>query len=306
MMNSFGYSHWLTLAAVVAGSMVSATRLRAEVVRFTTTDGIEIVGDYVAPPRNAAPAPVAILLHMYGSNRSSWAPLIEKLTPAGFAVLAIDLRGHGDSGAPRAEELRTQIENREPGVFHDMHFDVEAARRWLAGRREVDPARVALIGASVGCSIAFQYAVEDRSVDVIVAMTPGTGYLGLDSTGPVLQLRGRPMLLMATEYERKACDVLGLLNPDATVRIMGSMTAHGTRMFRALDGVEAMIVAFVKEGVGPRTDAPVVAVADGEVYYDSASSLNASVGETDSSLLRWYSSSAEAERRGLHAPGAKP
>ncbi len=305
-MNTSGYSHWSIVAAVVVGSIVSAARLHAEVVRFTTTDGIEIVGDYHAPPQDAAPAPVAILLHMYGSNRLTWGPLIEKLTPAGFAVLAIDLRGHGESGAPKIEEFRTQIQKHQPGLFHDMHFDLEAARRWLAGRDDVDPTRVALIGASVGSSIALQYAVGDRSVDVVVAMTPGTGYLGLDSTSPMLKLRERPILLLATEYEREACDVLGRLNSDATVRIMGKMTAHGTRMFRALDGVEAMIVEFVKEGVGVRTGSGVVAVADGDVYYPSVESLSALVGETDPGLLRWYSSGEEARRRGLRAPGARP
>ncbi len=305
-MNTRGCFQWLVVGVTAIGSIAPARALRAEIVRFTTTDGIEIVGDYHAPPQEAAPAPVAILLHMYGSNRSSWGPLIEKLTPAGFAVLAIDLRGHGESGAPKIEEFRTQVENREPRLFHDMHFDVEAARRWLAGRADVDPARVALIGASVGCSIAFQYAAGDRSVDVVVAMTPGTGYLGLDSTVPMFKIRNRPMLLMATEYERKACDVLGRFNPDATVRIMGKMTAHGTRMFRALEGVEAMIVAFVKEGVGVRSGSPVVTVAGGDVYHRSVESLSASVGGTDPVLLRWYSSGEEARRRGLRAAGAKP
>ena len=305
-MNTHRCFRWLVVAIAAIGSITPGPALRAEVVRFTTADGIEIVGDYHAPPKDAAPAPVAILLHMYGSSRSSWGPLIEKLTPAGFAVLAIDLRGHGESGAPKIEEFRTQIENREPRLFHDMHFDLEAARRWLAGRDDVDPARVALIGASIGCSIAFQYAVNDRSVDVVVAMTPGTGYLGLDSTTPMLKLGDRPVLLMATEYERQACDGLGRLNSSATVRIMGKMTAHGTRMFRALDGVEAMIVAFVKEGVGVRTESPVVAVAEGDMYYRSVESLIAAVGETDAGLLRWYSSGEEARRRGLRTPGARP
>ena len=187
-----------------------------------------------------------------------------------------------------------------------MHFDIEAARRWLAGRDDIDPARVALIGASVGSSIALQYAVGDRSVDVVVAMTPGTGYLGLDSTTPISKLRNRPMLLLATEYERKACDVLGRLNPEATVRIMGQMTAHGTRMFRALDGIEAIIVAFVKEGVGERTESPVVAVAGADMYYHGVAALRDSEGKIAPTLLRWFSSGEEAERRGLRGPGVKP
>jgi pimeloyl-ACP methyl ester carboxylesterase len=296
------------VVALVAATLTacSGAASRAEVVKFQTADGIEIVGDYHAPPSGAAPAPIAILLHMYGSSRSSWTPLIEKLHPAGFAVLAIDLRGHGQSGAPKTAELQARIKDRDPAVFRDMHFDVEAARRWLAGRDDIDPARVALVGASIGCSIAFEYAMRDRSVDVVVAMSPGTGYMGLDSVAPVQKLRERPILLTATEYERKACDVLSKFNPDATVRIIGKMTAHGTRMFRALEGVEAMIVEFVSDGVGERTKGTVVATEDGGVFYENVKALTAAVGPTDRAALRWYSSPREAKRRGLRAWSATP
>ena len=78
-MNTHRCFRWLVVAIAAIGSITPGPALRAEVVRFTTADGIEIVGDYHAPPKDAAPAPVAILLHMYGSSRSSWGPLIEKL-----------------------------------------------------------------------------------------------------------------------------------------------------------------------------------------------------------------------------------
>jgi len=298
--------HGAVVPVAVLVAATAAIEVRAEVVRFKTSDGIEIVGDYVAPPQGSEPAPVAILLHMYGVTRSSWAPLIAKLTPAGFAVLAIDLRGHGDSGAPKAAELHAKVADRDPAVFREMIKDVEAARAWLCGRKDVDQARVALIGASVGCSLAFVNAVDDPSVDVVVAMTPGTGYLGMDSTVPMLHYRHRPVLLMATEYERNACDVLKRLNPEADERIMGSMTAHGTRMFRALDGVEEMIVDFVKKGVGKRSDSPVVSVVGGDVYYPSVEALTRSLGDTDPASLRWYSSDEEARSRGLAAFGDEP
>ncbi len=271
-----------------------------EVVRLRTSDGIEIVGDFVAAGDAAHPAPVAILLHMYGSNRSSWAPLIAPLHEAGLSTLAIDLRGHGDSGAPKTDSIRAAIQAGHAVVFRDMSRDVAAARGWLATRGDIDQARVALVGASIGCSVAFNYAIQDVSVDVVVAMTPGTGYFGLDSTIPMREFGSRPVLLMATAHEREACDKLADLNSYATKRILGKMTAHGTRMFHAQKNVAQMIVDFLSEGVGARSVSPVVSVEGGDVFYDTTKALLASVGQVKHETLRWFSSAEEATSRGLH------
>ena len=41
---------------------------------------------------------------------------------------------------------------------------MRGAYDWLAQQPKVDRARFALVGASVGCSVALQYAAKDRSV----------------------------------------------------------------------------------------------------------------------------------------------
>ena len=52
-------------------------RVLGETVRFQTSDGLEVVGDFMPSSKSIQPAPAVILLHMYGSDRSSWAPLIK-------------------------------------------------------------------------------------------------------------------------------------------------------------------------------------------------------------------------------------
>ncbi len=64
---------------------------------FTTEDGIKISANYwPAKSENAV-----VLLHMLGRNKESWTSFAEKLKKAGFNVLAIDMRGHGESGGGR-------------------------------------------------------------------------------------------------------------------------------------------------------------------------------------------------------------
>ncbi len=65
-----------------------------EAVTLTAHDGVELAAWY-APPRNGA---AILLVHGSGDSREGLRPYAELLTGAGFGVLAVDLRGHGESG----------------------------------------------------------------------------------------------------------------------------------------------------------------------------------------------------------------
>ena len=285
------------LASVAAGDVP-----RPQTVTLTTYDGVKIVGDYYAPKDGARPAPMVICLHMYRSNRHAFAPLVGPLHEAGFAVLAIDMRGHGDSATP---ELERRVRQRDTQVFADMVQDVRAAYDFLAGREgEVDRSRFALVGASIGCSVALRYAARDRSVDAIVCLSPGPDYLGLDSREDIRRIRGRKMLLVSPESERKSSETLGGLAPDkAQVRIVPGR-AHGTRMFGVIENIEQDVAKFLRESVGLPTDREqwVFGSVHSGVYHVAGCPWIDRIKPTN---LRVYSSSAEAESRGLRLDRSK-
>src|SRR5687767_13271715 len=67
-------------------------------VTFVTSDGVTI-GATLRPGGDRR-APAVILVHQLATDREEWAPVIAKLAePPGLTVLAIDLRGHGESTA---------------------------------------------------------------------------------------------------------------------------------------------------------------------------------------------------------------
>ncbi len=112
-----------------------------------------------------APAPAVVLLHGFGSDRSSQAARAETLVRRGYVVLAPSARGFGDSQgtiglADRDREGR------------DLIALIDA----LAGRDEVlrdgpDDPRVALVGASYGGGLALIGGALDDRVDAVVAIT---------------------------------------------------------------------------------------------------------------------------------------
>lgn len=226
--------------------LAMADQAKPERAEFVTADGVTIVGDYFAPI-GEAPAPPAILLHMYKHDRSTWAPLIEPLREAGFAVLAIDMRGHGESTKPESMRLAERVDERDPELFRAMHVDVEAAVKWVRSQPNVDQEKLVLVGASVGCSVAIDCAARMKDVTAVVCLSPGENYLGINSVEHITQTGKTPILLLATEKEREAVDTLSAKAENVTGEIVGEGRVHGTQMFGQIEGVEAKIVAFLKK-----------------------------------------------------------
>ena len=159
------------LASLLAASILLPTALAHDPIRphdpiraeFTSEDGVKLVGEYWTPIGGQEIAPAIILLHMYGSDRTAWnRDIIVPLEYAGFAIMRIDLRGHGESTKPEEMNLAKRVEDRDAELFGAMHKDVAAAIKWLEGRKEVDRTRIVLAGASVGCSVALDYAARPR------------------------------------------------------------------------------------------------------------------------------------------------
>ncbi len=236
------------ISCAIETSADTSDELRVKRAEFRSEDGVSIVGDYY-PPTGRAISPVAILLHMYRHDRSTWTPLIEPLHEAGFAVLAIDMRGHGESTKPEGMNLADRVKQRDTKLFNNMHKDVQAALKWARTQPNVDQDMLVLIGASVGCSVAIDTTAREPSVDAVVCLTPGTKYLGVDSTRHILKTGDRPILLLATEDEREATDTLAKSADNVTGEIVGPGRIHGTNMFGKVDGIETRITQFVRDAV---------------------------------------------------------
>ena len=283
---------WLvgTLAAIAA----PAWAIEPKPVTFETFDGKVIHGDYYACKATETATPMVILLHMYRSNRTAFKPLITPLHEAGFAVLAIDLRGHGESAT---EKTRARVMAAETAVFKEMYEDVRAAYDWLAKREDIDRSRFALVGASIGCSIALDYAVEDKSVDAIVCLSPGTDYLGLDSKEDIRRIKGRKIWLVGANNpkEKQAVETLKTLRPGAEAQVIPS-DHHGTHMFGQVAGIEKQIAEYLKTNVGPPTKTTVYGSVRSDIYHLPGSGWIERIKPWN---LRHYSSPAEAEARGL-------
>jgi uncharacterized protein len=125
----------------------------AEVVRFSTEDGLTLGGWFVpgAPPASGT---TIVVFNGNGGNRSMRAPLAAALARRHVASLLFDYRGYGGNpGSPS-----------EAGLA----IDARAALRFLTARPDVDRDRIAYFGESLGTGVAVRLAAEDPPLALIL------------------------------------------------------------------------------------------------------------------------------------------
>lgn len=247
----------LLLAIPLAADAEKARTQLSMSVSFETSDGFVIEGDLTSAADTSAP--IAILLHMYNSDRSAWAPLVPGLVEAGFTVLAIDQRAHGESKHRRGERVDVAAIPRVKfgELVRGGVRDVEAAVRYFA-RQGMATDRIVLVGASYGCSVSLLSAPAVEGVRALVLLSPGTNYFGVDVLAAAASFPG-PMLVIAAEDDRRSADSARLIarrhqgSDDLEIYRSGG---HGTRLFAPHPELKKRIVEFAVKAVEPVVTQP--------------------------------------------------
>ena len=126
-------------------------------------DGTRIAWRYV-PAVGAAPKALVVVSHGVAEHVGRYAHVIAHLAAAGYAVIAGDHRGHGDSSGKRV------FVNRFREYTDDLQAVVEV------GKAKSGAKKVALLGHSMGGLIAVGHLLDHPgAVDLAVLSSPGLG-----------------------------------------------------------------------------------------------------------------------------------
>jgi dienelactone hydrolase len=170
----------------------------------------------------------------------------------GVNVLAIDGRGFGES--VRTAEGKSVDPERTDAAVKAMLGDVGAALDFLSKQKNVDPARIGIVGASYGSSLALIYAADNPKIKAVALLSPGLNYFGNMQTVPAVKKYGdRPLLLVAAEDDKDSADAVRTLmvegaNEKYQTQIYNE-GGHGTGLFRARVGLEDLLGQFLAEGL---------------------------------------------------------
>jgi len=191
----------------------------------TTPDGLSMAGDFYLPALSGVPAgskvPGVLLLHMVGGSKADWAVWARELQLRGFAALAVDLRGQGQTGGPED--------------WAKAPADVSAAWQALISRPEVDPQHSAIVGASIGANLALIVGANTPGVATVIALSPGLDYKGVQPVGYLGNFGQRPVLLVASQddaYAYTSVQQMAPLVPKGDTNYFAK-AGHGMAMFSA-------------------------------------------------------------------------
>ena len=200
--------------------------LKARPETFTTKDGISIAATYW-PSGLKQDASVVVFLHGMNGNQLDWGTLPKKLQDEGFAVITVDLRGHGQSkgGTPAGEAVETKVSKTKPkgskssvdaGSLKARDYtamvalDMEAVKAFIYSehqQRKLNMNKMAIVGGGLGATVAVNFAAVDwlkkphtdgpvggqtprgQDVRALVLLTPDDDITGLQLPDPVKTLR---------------------------------------------------------------------------------------------------------------------
>jgi dienelactone hydrolase len=120
-------------------------------------DSDEDDGELGAPP-------AVVLAHGFASDRAGMSGLARALTQAGYAVLTLDFRGHGEN-----RNAFTRSRSQEDSLFADLRTAVD----FLRTSSDVDGARLSVMGHSMGAGASLGYASFDPALDATVMISGG-------------------------------------------------------------------------------------------------------------------------------------
>jgi len=141
-------------------------RLGAERIELVMKSGTRLAGVYLPPGHSTPPGGQAVgrsggqkhaaLLWFYGNGENVGAiwDIVVEWQPPGVAVLVVDYPGYGASGG------RTT----EPGLYEAADLAYQA----LAGRADVDPARIFVYGRSLGSAVATHTAAAHEVAGLVL------------------------------------------------------------------------------------------------------------------------------------------
>ena len=139
-------------------------------------DGVPLVS--VLPAAAKTPSPVVVIYHRFsGRNTDDLLRLALPLADSGVAAVLPESALHGER-APQDFDRRL-AEDRD-GLFTDVLEgtvrEADEVLAWISSREDLDPARIGVVGTSMGGAVSLAVACDDHTPapKVAVALMPTT------------------------------------------------------------------------------------------------------------------------------------
>lgn len=206
-------------------------------VSFTAPDGYALSATYWGSDAQP-PQPAVILVHQFNSTRHDFDAFVPLLREHGYAVLAYDIRGFGES-------------KNGPADINDFPKDVSGAVAYLKAQADVDHSRIGIIGASVGANVAFVASGSIPDIHAAVALSPSdTGARGVLLGNDVPQFSPGRILIASDEREKRDADAIFAKSGEPKEQRVYPGFGHGVGLLRS-EEAQKDIISFLGRMLPP-------------------------------------------------------
>jgi pimeloyl-ACP methyl ester carboxylesterase len=220
--------------------------------------GVQLAATYRPGTKGKESVPV-ILLHMSDGSRKDYFGLASYLQRQGCAVLAPDLRGHGDSTTlvGYGTSRRLDADKMSSEQYLQMAYsDMDVLWRFLAQKNdegELNLSKLCVVGAEMGAAVAVYFAAYDWTrvvteqgrtryrphpdVNALVLLSPKWAFPGLPLSKPLslpaLRSRIPVYILVGREDPRAMSDARRVDSLLSRFRDESADAAHKTLFFKS-------------------------------------------------------------------------
>ena len=198
-------------------------------------DGATLMAHFYPP--ESSPAPGLLLLHMWQRQKEDWVSLASRFQQQGYAVMTLDLRGHGESEGTAEGTL-------DPELWTD---DIVRAWTVMAEQPSVDAERTAIVGASIGANLALRAAAIEERVEAVVLLSPGLDYHGITTQEAMDEYGERPALIVASADDPYAAESAEELAQGGKVLTIYPEGGHGTELLTTQPDVVNLMLGWLNQ-----------------------------------------------------------
>ena len=164
-----------------------------------TFDHVILRASFDPPVGIPAPIPAVLLLHGFGEDRAVWEPLKKRLINAGWAVIALDLRGHGESKTRNQRPVVAAPEWRTSP--QEFPLDLDPVLDWIKSQPRLNNRKIAVIGSDIGANLALIASGRFSEVATVVAIKPDLAE-SFAMAGSAQDFTPRSALILLTDPSR--------------------------------------------------------------------------------------------------------
>lgn len=234
----------------------AAKAIKSNEVAFTTVDGITIKATF-KKPSGAGPYPACLLIHQLGRDGTTYSEFQDKLSQAGIASLAIDMRGHGRSTQNGSLDYKSFTTEQ----WASATADIDAGLQYLRADSSIDPNRICIVGSSIGANLAVIAAanhclkINEPVISCLVLLSPGVNYHGVAPLARARDLEYIPVYILSGTEDEQSYKGAQSLSQAARGGELHSVSgdAHGTDIFASHPDKLTEIINWINNNIIPRT-----------------------------------------------------